>query len=196
MYNNDIFTYSDLLTSLSQSKFTSIGIDSGSEGWKYKIINDLNLIHLGKIDNSFNIESFIRESRIDGILDGSKVQNSFYFQIDDVEVERNTRSISTGTAMILRSFTRRLNYSLKEGQRVVFFTNIYDSLDRAGAQRQGSGDRFRGGSSVLYEANIALTIKDNKVTFVKNRYMDVNILNKIELDPSQITDKDIYKPKI
>lgn len=71
-----------------------------------------------------------------------------------------------------------------------------DLFARAGAQRQGSGDRFRGGSSVLYEANIALTIKDNKVTFVKNRYMDVNILNKIELDPSQITDKDIYKPKI
>ena len=160
---------------IRQSGVTTIGYTFQNERIKDELISNFNYIDVGKIDSSFSLRSFLRNLKLNSILENDSVKNPEYLVLD----LNNIRFKSDD----LRDRQRQIN-ALVEDLRSQLYTDVSEfpgnpqfkfiltsPLYRSGVNSLGNDiQNFIGGSGPLYASDLAFKISNDKIKVIKNRF--------------------------
>ena len=158
---------------INQSKITLLGYTFKEERIKDEIISKVSHYELPEISSSFSIISYIRDSKIDSILD-NKTEIPTHFLLD---INNNFDRGEISSANRINNHLRRIADELVDTNFKLLITSpIYNKI--------GTDElNFSGGQRVLYMADFFGIIKKDSFKIMKNRYGDggfimTNIINR------------------
>jgi hypothetical protein len=164
-------TINDLFDLIKQSDMTLIGYTFKDERVKDELISNFNYIDVGYIDSSFSLKSFLRDIKLDFILNG-EIKTFDYIVIDISNVNFFNNDISKASGMMkfvekLRSetYSDYGNYPQKNVKII-----LTSPLNRSINTSSSLSASFTGGSGLLYASDLVLTIDGYKVKIQKNRF--------------------------
>lgn len=156
----------DLFKWISNSKITTIGYDHKTENEKDLILNGLKSYNISEIyDKDFNTKQLFRDFKLDKILNGNDYSNFIHLDINDINVNSHKNLIYDKTVYI-KEFLRHLRHKI-DNFNFIFTTEIYNSFDQTIS--------LKGGSSVIYSADLVFYLDTDKIKITKNRYYHNNI---------------------
>lgn len=170
-----MLSYKDILDLVKESDFTLVGYTFNSERIKDEFISNFSHIEIEEIDSSFSFKQFVRDYRIKSILDNTSVKNPEYVLLDlNNIVFHHTEYLDSRQKFIkslvykLRDnlYTDELSFPDKPNLRIIITCPLYKSTSSSG----NSINSFIGGSGPIYTSDLALTIIDNKIKIIKNRF--------------------------
>ena len=168
---------------INNSNLTLIGYFSTEENIKDSFISKMNPYHVGDIDSSFSVKSYLRDMVIDTILsENSNLEKKKFLLIDFNRVSiLPSEGDSIKKAKIIRSITFELrSNSSKYNYSPIVITNLYRSM---GSNSDDELPNFYGGSGTMYASDLVIIFKNNKISVVKNRYG-----NNFDIDYQDIKD--------
>jgi hypothetical protein len=147
---------------INQSKITLLGYTFKEERIKDEIISKVSHYKLPEISSSFSIISYIRDSKIDSILD-NKTPTHFLLEINNFD----RGEISSANK--INNHLRRIADELVDTNFKLLITSpLYNKI--------GTDElNFSGGQRVLYMADFVGIIKKDSVKIMKNRYSEDQI---------------------
>ena len=158
---------------LKKSDFSLLGYRFKQERLKDEIISKLPHQVVPEIDSSFSFKSFLRDLRLESILEtGESVKNPEYLVLDlsNIVFKNNvlgSRQNQIGT--ILYKIREDL-YSVPEKPpyKLLMLTSLYSSgmknVDDANITN------FSGGSQPIYMSDVAIVMQDESMKIIKNRF--------------------------
>jgi hypothetical protein len=158
---------------LKKSDFSLLGYRFKQERLKDEIISKLPHQVVPEIDSSFSFKSFLRDLRLESILEtGESVKNPEYLVLDlsNIVFKNNvlgSRQNQIGT--ILYKIREDL-YSgpEKPPYKLLMLTSLYSSgmknVDDANITN------FSGGSQPIYMSDVAIVMQDESMKIIKNRF--------------------------
>jgi hypothetical protein len=158
---------------LKQSDISLLGYTFKQERLKDEIISKLPHQVVPEIDSSFSFKSFLRDLRLESILEtGESVKNPEYLVLDlsNIVFKNNvlgSRQNQIGT--ILYKIREDL-YSgpEKPPYKLLMLTSLYSSgmknVDDANITN------FSGGSQPIYMSDVAIVMQDESMKIIKNRF--------------------------
>jgi hypothetical protein len=178
----------DLFDLVKQSDVTLIGYTFQNERIKDELISNLNYIDVGKIDSSFSLRSFLRNLKLNSILENDSVKNPDYILLDTGNIPRPDNITHSNLGLIknndalygrqqfIKTFVEDLRSQLytdcsdfpgKPKFKIILTTSLY----RSGVNSDGNDiNNFSGGSAPLYVSDLVFTISDSKIKVIKNRF--------------------------
>ena len=186
-------TINDLFDLFKQSDVTLVGYTFKDERIKDELISNFNYVDVGQIDSSFSLKSFLRDSKLNSILD-DKFKLPDYILIDTNNILYDSENIGSRRNSI-RSITEKIRseiYSQYSGNfpqtplvkliitqpMNVIMQNLHRTFD-------DDTTSFTGGNSTLYISDLVVTIKGDKIKVVKNRFGDDDDDYEIVYNPKQ-----------
>ncbi len=169
-----MLSYKDLLNLIKEFDFTLVGYTFNSERIKDEFISNFSHIEIEEIDSSFSFKQFVRDFKIKNILNSTFVKNPEYVLIDlNNIVFQNTKDLGSRQKLIkslvykLRDdiYTDELSFPNKPNLKIIITSPLYKS-----ATSSDNVNNFIGGSGPIYTSDLALTIIDNKIKIIKNRF--------------------------
>lgn len=172
---------------LEKSDVSLIGYTFKSERIKYEFISKLPHVNVdllqpqrGEINSSFSIRQYLRDHKINQVLDDQTYSNK---EFNWIVIDTNSillDKLEPTRANRIYEFVSKLRSEALEFQdklRILITSPMYKSNKKLDI------NNFRGGSRPLYLADFAFVIldKDKKVNIIKNRY---DHLKEYELDIS------------
>lgn len=181
---------------LDKSNFTVIGYLSESEYLKNELLDDIKAIKIGEFGQFFDLRSKIRESKINFIEGGSnKYSGYFHFDImnfrESIYKDPKLQNVNNfNKAKEIRHFSENLyRMSVEHGVKVIITSPLYNNLNN------GGGWEIKGGSSLMYTANLSFHITKNEIKITKNRFgLDNSTFNLIngKYQPQQYNERSIF----
>jgi hypothetical protein len=169
-------TLNDLFDLVKQSDVTLIGYTFQNERIKDELIYNLNYIDVGKIDSSFSLRSFLRNLKLNSILENDSVKNPDYILLDTGNIPIKNNDALYGRQQFIKTFVEDLRSQLytdcsdfpgKPKFKIILTTSLY----RSGVNSDGNDiNNFSGGSAPLYVSDLVFTISDSKIKVIKNRF--------------------------
>ena len=167
----------DLFDLVKQSDVTLIGYTFQNERIKDELISNFNYVDVGKIDSSFSFRSFLRDLKLNSILEtGEVVKNPDYILLDIGNIPLKNNNALYGRQQFIKTFVEDLSSQLytdcsgfpgKPQFKIILTTPLYMS----GMNSDGNEIKnFSGGSGPLYVSDLVFTISDNKIKVIKNRF--------------------------
>jgi hypothetical protein len=164
----------DLFDLVKQSDVTLIGYTFQNERIKDELISNLNYIDVDKIDSSFSLRSFLRNLKLNSILENDSVKNPDYILLDIGNIPLKNNDALYGRQQFIKTFveigqlyTDCSGFPGKPQFKIILTTSLY----RSGMNSDGNDiNNFSGGSSPLYVSDLVFTISDNKIKVIKNRF--------------------------
>ena len=158
---------------LKRSDFSLLGYRFKQERLKDEIISKLPHQVVPEIDSSFSFKSFLRDLRLQSILEtGESVNNPEYLVLDLNEIrfksdDLGSRQNQIGT--ILYKIREDLYSSPeKPPYKLLMLTSLYSSgmknVDDANITN------FSGGTSPIYMSDVAIVMQDESMKIIKNRF--------------------------
>lgn len=143
---------------INQSKITLLGYTFKEERIKDEIISKVSHYELPEISSSFSIISYIRDSKIDSILD-NELPTHFL-----LEINNNFDRGGISSANRINNYLRRIADELVDTNFKLLITSpIYNKI--------GTDElNFSSGQRILYMADFVGIIKKDSVKIMKNRY--------------------------
>jgi hypothetical protein len=133
---------------INKSNISLLGYTTKEERIKDEIISKVSHIELPGINSSFSILSYIRDSKIDTILDNRKITPT-HFLLDINSIDHSLKKIAV--ELIDTNF------------KLLITCPIYNSM--------GNNEyNFSGGNTGLYMADFVGIIRDSKIIIMKTRY--------------------------
>lgn len=200
-----------LYKTLEKSDVSLIGYTFKTERIKDEFISKLPHINVGRINSSFSIRQYIRDYKINQILDNSSSYSDFNWiviDINDIEVDKsysdNLKALNRANSISkmierLKSelFEFQINYKkdefgldfddfkshIQEDERLKFKLLITSPMYKSSEKLDLNN--FSGGSKPLYMADFAFVILDKPrmVNIIKNRF---DYLKETKIDISNI----------
>lgn len=162
----------DLFNLINKSTITLIGYTFKDERIKDELISNLNYFEVDKIDSSFSIKPILRDLRINSILECSK-KSPDYILIDTGNILYDSEKIGSRQQSIRKTVEKLQNdfYSEDSGsypQNPKIKIIISQPTHRP--YKNEDILRLTGGDITLYLSDLAITITNNKIKVVKNRF--------------------------
>jgi hypothetical protein len=173
-------TLNDLFDLVKQSDVTLIGYTFRDERIKDELISNFNYIDVGQIDSSFSLKSFLRDLKLNSILENDSVKNPDYILLDTGNIHlKNNNALyerQPTKSQSIKTFVEDLRSQLyadcsgfpgKTKFKFILTTSLY----RSGINSEGNDIKnFTGGSGPLYASDLAFTISNDKIKVIKNRF--------------------------
>jgi len=171
-----MLSYQDILNLIKESDFTLVGYTFKDERIKDELLSNFNYVEIEKVNSSFSFKSFLRDLKLESLLENKSVKNPEYILLDINNIRFEEKDSLGGRQRVIRSFVENLrsqlytDYSEFPGSSQ-FKVILTSSLYRSGVNSNNDGiNNFSGGSGPIYSSDLALTIIDNKITIIKNRF--------------------------
>ena len=167
---------------LKKSDFSLLGYRFKQERIKDEIISKLPHRVVPEIDSSFSFKSFLRDLKLQSILEtGNTVNNPEYLVLDLNEIifksdDLGGRQNQIGN--IINKIREDLysNYSDVYPQtppyKLLMLTSLYSSVKNVD---DASITNFKGGSKPIYVSDVAIVMEEESMKVIKNRFDDNNI---------------------
>ena len=158
---------------LKRSDFSLLGYRFKQERLKDEIVSKLPHLVVPEIDSSFSFKSFLRDLKLESILEtGESVNNPEYLVLDLNEIrfksdDLGSRQNQIGT--ILYKIREDLYSSPeKPPYKLLMLTSLYSSgmknVDDANITN------FSGGSQPIYMSDVTIVMQDESMKIIKNRF--------------------------
>lgn len=157
---------------ISKSKITTIGYNHKTEHQKDLILNGLKSYNISEIyDKDFNTKQLFRDLKLDKILNGNDYSNFIHLDINDINPINKDQKSSyfLYKSLYIKEFLRNLRHKI-DNFNFILTTETYNSFDQS-----TKGSSLRGGSSVIYSADLVFYLDTDKIKIIKNRYYHNNI---------------------
>ena len=145
---------------INKSNISLLGYTFKEERIKDEIISQVSHIELPEINSSFSMLSYIRDSKIDSVLNNkTETPSHFLLDINNFMVGRGELS----RANVIKNALQRIATELIDTNFKLLITcPIYNSV--------GNDEyNFSGGNSGLYIADFVGIIREDRVRIMKNR---------------------------
>jgi len=171
-----MLSYQDILNLIKESNFTLVGYTFKDERIKDELLSNFNYVEIKEVNSSFSFKSFLRDIKLKSILEDSSVKNPEYILLDVSNIRIQDTDSLSGRQKVIRKFVENLrnhlytDYSGFPGTPQ-FKIILTSSLYRSGINSEGNDiNNFSGGSQPIYVSDLALSIIDNKIKIIKNRF--------------------------
>ena len=165
---------------LSKSNVSLLGYRFKQERFKDEIISKLPHLVVPEIDSSFSFKSFLRDLKLQSILEtGNTVNNPEYLVLDlnDISIDnfkwRDLGGRQNQIGNIIDKIREDLysNYSGVYPQTPPYKLLILTSLYSSGKNvDDASITNFSGGSKPIYVSDVAIVIQEESMKVIKNRF--------------------------
>jgi hypothetical protein len=167
----------DLFDLVKQSDVTLIGYTFRDEKIKDELISNFNYVDVGQIDWSFSFKSFLRDLKIESILEtGEVVKKPDYILLDIGNIPIKNNDALYGRKKFIQTFVEDFRSQIstdcsgfpgKPQFKIILTTSLY----RSAVNTDGNDiNNFSGGSGPLYVSDLVFTISDDKIKVIKNRF--------------------------
>jgi hypothetical protein len=167
----------DLFDLVKQSDVTLIGYTFQDEKIKDELISNFNYVDVGQIDWSFSFKSFLRDLKINSILEtGEVVKKPDYILLDIGNIPIKNNDALYGRQKFIQTFVEDFRsqiytdcsgFPAKPQFKIILTTSLY----RSGMNSDGNDIKnFSGGSAPLYVSDLVFTISNDKIKVIKNRF--------------------------
>ena len=163
---------------LKRSDFSLLGYRFKQERLKDEIISKLPHRVVPEIDSSFSFKSFLRDLRLESILEtGESIKNPEYLVLDLNEIrfksdDLGSRQNQIGTILYKIREDLYSNYSGVYPQTPPYKLLMLTSLYSSGMKNVDDANitNFSGGSKPIYVSDLAIVIQEESMKVIKNRF--------------------------
>jgi hypothetical protein len=157
---------------INNSNISLLGYSYKDERIKDEIISKVSHYELPEIDSSFSMRSYIRDSKINSILDNESIKTTHYLlDISNFMLRRGDIS----RANLIKNSLRRITDELIDTDYKLLITcPIYNS-----PIEHGNEYIFSGGNYGLYIADFTGIIREDRIRIIKNKETESQIDIKI-----------------
>jgi hypothetical protein len=167
---------------IQKSDISLLGYRFKHERLKDEIISKLPHLVVPEIDSSFSFKSFLRDLKLQSILEtGESVNNPEYLVLDLNEIRFKSDDLGgrqNQIGNIINKIREDLysNYSGVYPQTPPYKLLILTSLYSSGKNfDDDSITNFSGGSKPIYMSDVAIVMQEESMKVLKNRFDDNNI---------------------
>jgi hypothetical protein len=167
---------------IQKSDISLLGYRFKQERIKDEIISKLPHLVVPEIDSSFSFKSFLRDLKLQSILEtGNAVNNPEYLVLDLNDIRFNSDDLGgrqNQIGNIIDKIREDLysNYSGVYPQTPPYKLLILTSLYSSGKNfDDASITNFKGGSKPIYVSDVAIVMEEESMKVIKNRFDDNNI---------------------
>ena len=163
---------------LKRSDFSLLGYRFKQERLKDEIISKLPHLVVPEIDSSFSFKSFLRDLKLESILEtGDTVNNPEYLVLDLNEIrfksdDLGSRQNQIGTILYKIREDLYSNYSGVYPQTPPYKLLMLTSLYSSGMKNVDDVNitNFSGGSQPIYMSDVTIVMQDESMKIIKNRF--------------------------
>ena len=167
---------------IQKSDISLLGYRFKQERLKDEIISKLPHLVVPEIDSSFSFKSFLRDLKLQSILEtGNTVNNPEYLVLDLNEIRFKSDDLGGRQNQIGNIINKIIedlysNYSGVYPQtppyKLLMLTSLYSSGKNVD---DASITNFKGGSKPIYVSDVAIVMEEESMKVIKNRFDDNNI---------------------
>lgn len=156
---------------LNKSNVSLLGYRFKQERIKDEIISKLPHLVVPEIDSSFSFKSFLRDLKLQSILEtGEAVKNPEYLVLDLNEIrfkseELSPRQIQIGS--IIEKIREDMYSEPELPYKLLILTTLYSSEKNI---YDSDIKNFTGGSKPIYMSDVAIVMEDESMKVIKNRF--------------------------
>jgi|688.fasta_scaffold115820_3 hypothetical protein len=156
---------------LKQSDISLLGYTFKQERLKDEIISKLPHVVIPEIDSSFSFKSFLRDLKIDSILEtGYSVRNPEYIVLDLNDIRYKSSSVLFDKQYQIKRTVEKIRediYSGTPSYKLLMLTSLYKS----GTNTDNFDiTNFMSGSGPIYMSDLSLVMQENSIKVIKNRF--------------------------
>jgi hypothetical protein len=162
---------------IQKSDISLLGYRFKQERLKDEIISKLPHLVVPEIDSSFSFKSFLRDLKLQSILEtGNTVNNPEYLVLDLNDIRFNSDDLGgrqNQIGNIIGKIREDLysNYSGVYPQTPPYKLLILTSLYSSGKNSDDNSiTNFKGGSKPIYVSDVAIIMQDESMKVIKNRF--------------------------
>ena len=160
----------DLCNLIEESPFTLIGYTFQDEIIKDELISNFNYVEIKEIDSSFSFKSFLRNEKLNHILDSGKKFDYILLDLNNIRPTYDGVS-KWDKSSFIRNVLEKLRERIwveEEPQYKIIVTSPVDKSIGGSVHTDGMGS-FIGGNQPIYMADLVIVLKENLAKVIKNR---------------------------
>jgi hypothetical protein len=158
---------------LKKSDFSLLGYRFKQERLKDEIISKLPHLVVPEIDSSFSFKSFLRNLKLQSILEtGESVNNTEYLVLDLNEIRFKSDDLGSRQNQI-GTILNKIRSDMYSGPETpTYKLLILSSLYSSGMKNIDDVNitNFSGGSQPIYMSDVAIVMQDESMKIIKNRF--------------------------
>ena len=167
---------------IQKSDISLLGYRFKHERLKDEIISKLPHLVVPEIDSPFSFKSFLRDLKLQSILEtGNTVNNPEYLVLDLNDIRFNSDDLGGRQKQIgniIQNIRQDLYSNFSSGYpqippyKLLILTSLYSSGKNID---DNSITNFSGGSKPIYVSDVAIVMQEESMKVIKNRFDDNNI---------------------
>ena len=156
---------------LKQSDISLLGYTFKQERLKDEIISKLPHVVIPEIDSSFSFKSFLRNLKLESILEtGESVKNPEYIVLDLNDIRYKSSTVLVDKQYQIKRTVEKIRedmYSGTPSYKLLMLTSLYKS----GTNTDNFDiTNFMSGGVSIYMSDLSLVIQENSIKVIKNRF--------------------------
>ena len=156
----------DLCNLIEESTLTLIGYTFQDERIKDELISNFNYVEIKEIDSSFSFKSFLRELKLNQVLDDQKNFEYILLDLNNILPTSYDPSKVFSRVGFIKNVLEKLRERIwVEGEpqyKIIVTSTVHNGPN------DGIGS-FVGGNQPIYMSELAMVINGEKVKVIKNR---------------------------
>ena len=157
---------------LKKSDFSLLGYRFKQERLKDEIISKIPHLVVPEIDSSFSFKSFLRDMKLESILEtGNTVKNPEYLILDLNDIKFKSDDLG-GRQNQIGNILNKIREDMYSGpENPTYKLLILTSLYSSGRNVDDTNiTNFSGGSRPIYMSDVAIVMQDESMKIIKNRF--------------------------
>ena len=161
---------------IQKSNISLLGYRFKQERLKDEIISKLPHLVVPEINSSFSFKSFLRDLKLQSILEtGDTVNNPEYLVLDLNNIRFKSGDLG-GRQIQIGNILNKMREDMYSGPELPYKLLILTSLYSSGKNSDDNSiTNFSGGSQPIYMSDVVIIIQDESMKVLKNRFDDNNI---------------------
>jgi len=161
---------------IQKSDISLLGYRFNQERLKDEIISKLPHLVVPEINSSFSFKSFLRDLKLQSILETSDtVNNSEYLVLDLNNIKFDTKDLGSRQTQI-KNIINKVREDMFHPETIPYKLLILTSLYSSGKNvDDASITNFSGGSQPIFMSDVAIVMQEESMKVIKNRFDHNNI---------------------
>lgn len=159
-------TSNELFNLVKQSDMTLIGYTFKDERIKDELISNFNYVEIKEIDSSFSFKSFLRNEKLNNILDSGKKFDYILLDLNNILPTAYDPSKVFSRVGFIRNVLERLRESIwvegKPQYKIIITSPVNKTLENDDI------GIFIGGNQAIYITDLVIVLKENLAKVIKN----------------------------
>ena len=161
---------------IQKSDISLLGYRFKQERLKDEIISKLPHLVVPEIDSSFSFKSFLRDLRLESILEtGESIKNPEYLVLDLNEIRFKSDDLG-GRQRQIKDIIIKIRGDMYSGPEIPYKLLMLTSLYSSGMNSDDTNiTNFSGGTSPIYMSDVTIVMQEESMKIIKNRFGDNDI---------------------